>query len=490
MDRKLIDQNSLYIGRKIKLLSLANYNDIGNVSNADVQYYYKKDENSGTDTKSTEFNSGIVKSGIISTPNLESNYTKNNNDWAASIMASFKIGEFIKIKSLIGYNSNQVQNNVSGFSETIVSPSDKWILNTDEINNSQINGFIKKITLIHDRQKNRLGSYEVSIINQNEHDFYYNKSQMSIAYLDTLKENLNNNGSGLFFVGNETFKLRKNKILSTTLTISKQNIFQTFDLNTNRFVQYFMLDSSFSIFNQKLSERFNKEEIVVKLSGKVNRTRYNYGITFSGDQNNYSNNILIENNKNNNYITKPTNKADIEILNMSTFGVINSPISPKNTLSIGGIAGYSSLNFIRSDTTFNNNFPVYTSFVEYQYKFSDFNFLQIQSQIKGTIPQEQIFYPNGLISGNASILNSTSSIKRTESKGVTISYLSNNIYQNIMLSISCSHYVSSNTFVTNSYLTPSYSQLSFIPTNNNEQSLFSINTEKYFSRIKSKFFVK
>ncbi len=450
-----------------------------------MQYYFNQDESSNTNLPDEGNYSGVVKSGIVQTPGADDKYIKNNNDLGSNLMNSWKIGKAIKIRALAGYSVCNLVNSDSGYNEISLPSVQKWITRATESSNSKARRFISQASMTHDNLKNHTGSWFFSISARREVNTY--KNIAGLAIVDTLSEWLQNRAWGYHLSGNETFKLKKNKILIIEAGLMRENMFQEFNSLTSRFIDYFFIDPLFSLNKQKSNQILDKAWLTLKWAGKKGRINYNYGLYALFHKQFSSNDIVNENRDHkDSVIVQPRSTIVYEDSRYQVFVKIDAKLTGKSTASTGISWGFGEEKINDPGRLPFHGSALLKSWFEYRYHFSGFKSITARYQFSNSQPGPENFYGHGFLSGNATILDGASVINTTKTREASVYYVSNNIFSNSQFIVNGTLSNSSGEYNAGYYLVPAFSKTSITPTGHNYQAVLNISTEKYYSRIKSK----
>jgi hypothetical protein len=100
--RAFLDNNLVYLTRKIKLLSFLNYNETGLPANINLQYYFNQGESSVNSSSAEQSMNGILHTGVIYLPSIGRSYIRDNEDISCFIIGSWKSGQHLRMKILAG----------------------------------------------------------------------------------------------------------------------------------------------------------------------------------------------------------------------------------------------------------------------------------------------------------------------------------------------------------------------------------------------------
>lgn len=477
-----VGQNSIYLTKGIKFLSLLNYNNTGNISGKEIKYFYKQGEHNYGGSFDDELSIGIVKPSRINVPDLSDSYKNDNDNLNSAIMASWKVGKTIKMKFLSGYTTSKLRNAGGTIMETTISSTDKWMIETNQAARYSENSMVNRITLQHDNSGNNTGSYSFDFFIIKQNNLFDEISQGDVH--DTLQEQLHNNSKSIHFNGSETFRINQKSVFKVDLNYSKERISQNFSVLTNRLFGFFSVDPSYSMNKQNLSYNSHVEDLILRYIGKSSTFSYNLGFQLSGNMNDYANSISLSSwkpgNVDSNY---PANLLNPAIVKYALFGLASRKVGRQSVISIGGSFGQSFLNVIKNES---KKLLFFKSFMEIKKNISEFKFLAFQYSLKRAIPDIEYFSPKNLISGNISIMQPPALVESALINEANLTYVEQNILQNSQFFASATYRKSSNEYNLSGVLLPEYAIYSYFPTKNNTQFIALVNGERFIAPIKSK----
>ena len=487
--RFITNERLIYISPKIKTLLFSNANNTGESPEANVQFYYDQDGPAGSQHSELENRQGLVNSGSITVPGLDDKYSKDNNDISSDLMNSFRIAKSMKIRTRFGYSVHRLAMEDQLVNETSLPFMPPWSIATAETVRQHTGEWIAQTSLDHDNMGGNTGSYFISFSGRKDLNNYKNIS--SLAIVDTLTERLHNSIRNFQFSGNETFRLRKNNILTAELAISRQSIVQDFMSMTYRFVDYFSTDSLFSLNKQQSNRLSGKYNAGLKWIGKKGKLNYIYGVTLQLRNGNSLNNIA--NTKRDNFtdtmVTRPIAFENYQLSKYNLYANAQTRICKRGLLTTNISTGYGSENILDLQIPRSFRSFLFQSLVEVNYKLSTFRSLIANYRIGNFMPDPLNFYGRGILSGNATILDGAMDLRRGKSNDLSISYLSNNLFGGSRLIVSGLFNSSSGDYNTGYFFTPEFVKTNINPTNHNFYTAGNVDAEKYFAAIRGNIFL-
>jgi hypothetical protein len=480
-----IDQNSIYVTKGIKLLGLLNYNSIGKISNKDIRYFYNQGD-SYSDTFDDIDQANLIKPGKIYMPDLPDPYRNNNNNFTTALMGSQKFGKSIKLKFLSGYTTSTLRNSEESIVQTTISLTEKWAIGSYQSSGFTDNSLATRIGLQHDNSGNNVGLYKLDLTDRNSNNLY--NEITNGAVIDTLREQLMNRSIGFHLTGNETFKINRNSILQIDLKFGRERNPQDYQLSTERLLNFFKADSSYTVNRQKTSSIVNTKELSLKYAAKKNSFSYTIGLMLSENKNEYVNDISLSSVKVGNIDSMyPSYLATPEIVKLGLFGLLTKRVGRKTIINVAGAWGQSRLSVINKKYI---SQPIFNSLLEIKRTLSDFKSLSFQFSLKQVTPDLSYFSPQTLISGDVSIIRPTHSTENILIGESSVTYVAQNMIRNSQFFASTTFRRSVNEYNFSGFHYPEYSIYSFTPLKNNASFWILANGEKYIAPIKSKVIIR
>ncbi|MGL6268253.1 MAG: hypothetical protein ACRC2O_10000, partial [Chitinophagaceae bacterium] len=482
--REYVDNNLILIKKKIKLLSFINYNETGLPANANLAYYFNQDEKEGTVVTGEQDLNKLIQTGNIFLPPLGQTYTRDNEDLSGFVIGSWKQGKYVKMKVLTGASGSRLQKGSSGLNQFLPADGDSWLILQNDRFRSTINEGIVKFSLSHDKQKNNTGYYTADILTKRAENIYDNLSLGAIT--DTLNEQLKNQGLQYRFAGNETFRLRKGGVFKINMSLIKEDLMQDFLAKTNRYQDFFMLDSNFQIFSQRLNGDLSTHEIDFRLHGRNNRNYWTTGIRLQQETTVYQASSNAANPELQSIINLGQVPSRFNSFRTSVYGIINKPIYKKGELSVGGSIGFGTVKIEQDYKTDQHNAPVIRGGFSYRYLISVLSNISFQYSFSRQLPERIYFHPLYLLSGQATILNPAEQLTNRQNHLISFSYASHNLIKNNGFVFYSSFSHTDGAYSYSSYRTPSFGFHYFLSQNANLIWTTNFKFDKFISRIKSK----
>lgn len=483
--REYLDNNMVLISPKIKLISFLNYNETGMPANANLQYYFNQGDESQTPVSDGMVVSGLLQAGIIYLPKLGQTYIRDNEDLSGFVIGSWKAGKGVKMKALAGAGRSRLQNSASGFNQFLPADGNSWLLFQDEKSRSSMDERILKFSLSHDRQKNNTGSLTVDLLRNISENKYDNLSFGAIT--DTLKEHLNSQGWLYRIAGNETFRLTKRKVLKINFQLNRENLLQDFEAATNRYQDFFMLDSNYRFFRQQLKGVLTTRELDLSVYGRSKILSWYAGFrglnetsTFEAESNSSDPGARI-------VIKLGQPPSEFNSFRISVYGMLSKPVHKKGEISSGASVGLGTVKINQNNNAEKKTSPVIRGILGYRYALSPVKNIFLQYNFSSQLPERLIFHPVSLLSGQATILNPAEQLVNLRNHLLSFTYASHNLLKGTGLVLYVSFNQTDGAYKYSSMLTPSYSYLFYLPQNGNKMWTGNTRVDKYFSPMRTKF---
>ena len=484
-DRYDFNENIINISRRFKTILITSLNNIGNLSDQDIQYYFNNGEVDSFKDK-IEKNNSIIKSGKIYTPNIGNKYINDNKDFGSYIMNSSRFGSKIKIRTLIGVNENKKNSNSLEDNSIFLPNNDSWdVTNEDSIELKKKN-YLGQVVIKHDNLKKNIGTFFFSIIKDDDENKF---SKITRIYnTDSILENLVNKSLNYKFFGNETFKLNKNTALIIESGIIKEEYKQNFNVATNRYNSYFKIDSNYRFYTQINNEKKFNKWFNFNIKGKILKINYSYGLSYTLLKKSSDNNLISTSKFDNNInISSGINNLEYQVSKSMLFTTFNSKLLKNGIIDIGGsIAAGKEIKKGNLQNLSNSSIlPNY--YFNYTYNFSETNSLIAKYESNTRFSDANNFFSNQIISGNSTIINGADTLGLYYNNESSIIYTSLDYYKNSQFRISFFYSNFLKDLTPEYFYNPKFNIISLTPSKNNNNFNFNIYYEKYISEIKSKF---
>jgi len=482
--REYVDNNLILINKKLKLLSFVNYNETGLPANSNLTYYFNQDEKEGTVVTGEQDLNKFIQTGNIYLPPLGQTYTLDNEDLTGFVIGSWKQGKYFKMKVLTGASRSRLQKGSAGLNQFLPADGDSWLIFQDDRFRSTINEGIVKFSLSHDQQKNNTGYYSADLLTKRAENKYDNLSFGAIN--DTLNEQLKNQVLQYRIAGNETFRLSKGRVLKIYMNLIKEDLLQDFQAKTNRYQDFFMLDSNFQLFSQRLKGDLSTHEIDFRLYGRNKTFGWTAGIRLLHEITVYDATSNAAKSELQSIINLGQVPSRFNSFRTSAYGIINKPVYKRGELSVGGSMGFGTVKIEQDNKSEQHNAPVIRGGILYRYAISSLKNISFQYSFSSQLPERIYFHPLYLLSGQATILNPAEQLVNRRNHLISFSYASHNLIKSSGFVFYTSFSHTDGAYIYSSNRTPSYGFLYFLSQNGNQLGTANLKFDKFINRIKTK----
>lgn len=483
-NREYLDNNLVLINKKVKLLSFLNYNETGIPANSNLSYYFSQDEKEGTVATPENNVNSIIQTGNIFLPQLGQSYIRENEELSGFVIGSFKLGKYVKMKALGGAGQSRLQKNASGLNRYLPADGDSWLISQKDAYHSTANETIAKFSLSHDQEKNNIGSYTIDIMANRTDNKYGNISNGAIT--DTLQEFLHNKGMQYHISGNETFRLRKGMVFKVNMNFLKEDLFQDFQAKTNRYQDYFMLDSNYRLFSQQLKGDISTQEIDCRLLGRKSKLSWYTGIRMLHETTAYkaASNAADPGSQSEVYLGQ--SPSVFNSFRTAVYGILTRPIYKKGEFSVGGNIGFGTARIEQHYKKDQHTAPVYRGVMGYRYALSPVKNISFQYSFNSLLPERVNFHPLYLLSGLATILNPAEQLANRRNHVVSFSYASHNLIKGSGFVFYASFSHTNGAYSYSTMRTPSYGFLYYLLQDGNKFGTANLKFDKFINRIRTK----
>jgi hypothetical protein len=479
--RYLADANLIYIGKPFKLLSFLNYNNIAEDPAGNVRYYYDEEGGLSDYNSKGEINYRVLSSGSIYPPEISDRYTRNNNDAGVSMICSWKIGRYTKMKGIVGADVLNLVNRSSSKTNTYISALENWATQNYMVEKIRAGDMLAKISVYKDALKKHVSRMDLDIGGGRQQNEFGNLSAGSV--IDTLTERLRNQDIAIHFRWEESFLLKGNRVFKTSLVLSKEKITQGLEIGSTRYIGFFGLDSSFSLNHQDLQGDHFRKELDSRISGLNKKWQYQYGISYCFYSSNYQAAARIRNrDKLTEYIDTGQQTLRRDLHKSTAFFILGRNVRKKSFINLELQAGYAWL----KNGSVKDYFPVLKVFLGISKAFSPLKSFQFRYTLESDFHDYQLIYPAGLISGNGNILNGLVFMGPVITQTWITGYHSANVYRNSQWNLNISYAQGQNQYNSSVIASPEYTETFFQPSSGNYRISTLIMGEKFIKALRSK----
>ncbi|WP_336517277.1 TonB-dependent receptor [Pollutibacter soli] len=463
--RRSIDNSLVLITKKVKLLSFIKHNNVGDIPNADLRYYYNKDnatEVAGLDNLNS---TDLVRTGSIYPPELPGKYIRKNNDYSAAAIGSWKIRSSVKVRAVIGYAKSSLENSNSIIDKYTLPDMNQWFLHQEQIAGIVSKDIVSGIAITHDSGKKNIGAINVELILPTAS--YKYESRIKGAFQDSLVENSNTSIKLFRIEGFESFRIRGGKILNIRYRLNNDHIDQEFKPVTQRFAGFFQSDTAAIYFDERLRNKTVNIDLSVGLFGSRKKFQYSLLAKTNYQRSNYAGSLnafrsIIESPKFIGYLN-----SDYESVEYSLSSSGNISVSKKLMLSSVIKAGNLYNEFLNNNSLVNSSIPIFRNTTKLTFQQNPVSNFNVEYQIAYGKSLANYFFPDSLISGNVSILSPAKAIKASSKQSINISYTSSNLRRSSELMLQLSAAFSDRDYSYGYYMQPEYSVYFFHPFDGN-----------------------
>jgi hypothetical protein len=476
------DNSLIFLQAKIKWLSFLNYNNTGDQADADIGYFYNNDDPDQVEQGLN--NDELLQTGRIFPPELSNQYVRNNKEFAGAAIASWKIGRYGKMKTMLSNSDGQLRNEAGGLQQTFLPDGTQWLIKQNQHALAESRKWYGIISFQHDNKADHVGYFSIDGVYGKRLDQYSNSVIGEIN--DSAFEDLKGKNFALRVKGYETWKHSPGKVFTLNYDASYGYINNGFNALTSRYIDYFNIDSSWVKFLQQLLSR--NFTAVTEAGWYVRKKKIDYGVKWKTaflnsdyDAQNKAFDLL----NNSLELSSPASKASS--FNNSITGTSFKQISRKQAISMTAMTGLQYFNLKDYQKSINRLLPLYTATIKYTYSFKPNQFINAQYQLSSGNIRFNMFFPDSMISGNASVMQPADTLVAPVVNRINLQFVSYNVYKASSLMLTFSYSLASKEYTQTTDLFPSYMLTGYFPISGNRHINMLINAEKYVAALKVKF---
>jgi hypothetical protein len=477
--RNNADLNIIYPGKRSKWLIFGNYNNVARDPSGNARYYYQQE---GGQVNQFEYGAGgsmVLEHGNFSIPSIGERYTTDNRDFGFSVMNSWKIGEYVRINCLLGYDDLGAEKNSFSSVFTDISDQERWFVNNEMRVNNRGKDLVARFSIQRDGGKKHVSRIDL-VLNGGRHSHRFsNVTTGSIT--DSLLEKLNNRLKEIRLGWQETFLLGS-RVLQLHFNVETGGYDQELNISSSRYLSYWALDSTYIENKQALENRKEQYDVAIRINGKSGQFQYEYGV-----KSEYR--VLVK--RTEALISSTDAKPDFssgfrsfDTRDLILKGVFRVGLRPgkKGWLGINGELGWEQLETV-SD---NRGFMTFNAGLGYTKSFSLLNSIRVNYKLGRGFKEYNRFYPDELISGNGMILNGLDFSGPEFSHGFLAAWNSNNISKQRNWSANFSYIMMPQRYTNGVVAYPEYSQQFFELSHNNSLLNAGLNWETYIRKLRGR----
>ncbi len=400
---RIADINLVRLSKKFKWIQFFQHNSIGLPANADMNHYFRDGEKAGSNTEGVSPARGLLQTGSISPPSIGTAYTRDNNDFSGFVIGSWKASPSIRIKLLAGGADTRLRYHSYGSQEVFLPDADGWRLYFEDSAGLRQREGVMRLSLLHDGGKRNLGDFSFDFLQSRSRHLYANLS--SGAVNDSLREQLvTRHILGRFRV-EESFLLRPGLVMRSLVIIRRDRPEQLFQANTDRFTGYLGMDSGFNQVTQQLPGIVEQMEADITVSGRVKSIRWSAGLRSVAGRIRYDSRASLEKHVNAGDSLLGFYYTSYQSKRVTGYGQITIPVARKGQWVFAAAFGQGRTSFLDSVTGQTAASGVFRLLASFSHSPGPMQQWSFQWQSGQDVPPAEIFYPSGLFSGVATILD-------------------------------------------------------------------------------------
>jgi hypothetical protein len=476
------DNSLIFLQEKIKWLSFLNYNNTGEEADADVGYLFNNDDPYQVSTGSDD--GQILQTGRVFPPDLSNQYVRNNREFAGAAIASWKTGQKAKMKAMLSNTDAQLKTEAGELQQTFLPDGSQWLIQQRQRSLVQHRNWYGVISLNHDNRADNNGFLYVDGLVGKQYDQYANNVSGEIN--DNAMENLNGRNFALRAKGYETWKKSPGRVLTLSYSSSFDRFKNQFDAATARYIDYFKIDSTWVEFKQQLTGKIFKGS--VEAGWFVRKKKIDYGLQSKSSFVHFD--YLSQNDasdKAGNLLELASAISRITSFSNSLSGTSYKQINRRQSINLTMTAGLQMINVKTLETQIKSVLPVYNAAIKYSYSFKPTQFLHAQYQLTSGNQRFNMFYPDSMISGNASVMNPADTLVSPIVNRINLQFVSRNIYRASSLMATFSYSFASKEYMQTTDVFPSYIMTGYLPVSGNRHINLLVNAEQFISKLRMKF---
>ena len=475
------EANFMYLATFMKMLAFINANNVALDPLGDVRYYYATETGDGEYAyDGGQYN--ILSSGSIFPPPINEQYTSHNKDAAFSLMSSWKLGRYAKIKALAGVDWLKLFRSSSALNRTFISDTDNWETSNLMAEQSATNDKLASLSFHRDALKKHITDIDIDFWKAGQLNRYSNIS--SGALVDSLTDRLENKNKFYRLRWEESIMIRSKSLFRSGFIVHKESLDQYLKNLSDRFSSLFGIASEYNLSNQYLNGQHLILEWHVGISGQKKDWEYSFGTKFTWEEAGYeAAKIFSRSHDMQDYIDTGQQKMRAAYKRLFFFLHMGKKIGRKSYLNFQSGVGPSMVNHRLQKSAF----PEYELMVNYSLKITSLKSLQLKYGWSGDFGGNfRFIYPDGLISGNGNVLNGLVFSGPVMSQSWKASYHSTNLFKSSQWSANLSYSSMKKQYSDAVYATSAYTisqRQAFEP---NSKLLAIISADKFLQMLKSK----
>jgi hypothetical protein len=371
-----------------------------------------------------------------------------------------------------------------GSQEVFPPDGNGWLtLSTDTAASRERQGILR-FSLSHDAGKRNLGALTLDFLGSRSAHAYGNRT--SGAVTDKLMESLQTDNWLFRLSTEESFLLKPGTLLKAAASWQRDKPQQFFHADTERFLGYFGLDSGHARFRQELPGLSDAAQTDITFMIKRRKIRWSAGLRVAGERLQYRSGTYRESG------LPPTDSllrdgySHLQTGRFTGFVRIRLPQGRTGEWYLGGVYGYGSLEY-RDSAGFNSaGKAIHRLYAGFSHALNPLNQLSIQVQSVRDMPDNVFFHPDGLLSGQATVLDGTRDLQFSLSHSVSATYAFNNLQRGSSWVFMASGGIAKRQYNLGQLLNPAYAILYPWISDGNLDASVQVKGEQYVKGIRSK----
>jgi hypothetical protein len=476
-----VDANFMYLATSMKILSFFNANNVAVDPSGDVKYYYTGETGDGKYAyDGGQYN--ILSSGSIFPPPINDQYTRHNKDAAFSLMNSWKVGKYTKIKALAGVDWLRLFRSSSALNRTFISDTDNWETNNQMAERSTTNDKLASFSIHRDALKKHITHIDIDFWNADQLNRYSNIS--SGALVDSLVDRLENKNRFYQLRWEESIMIKSKTVFSSNLMVHRENLDQYLTNLSDRFCTLLGIAPEYNLSDQDLNGQHLSLEWQAGVSGQKKEWQYRFGAKFSLQSARYETaKRFSQPHDTQEYIDTGQQKMKAAYKRLFFFVQTGTKIGRRSYLDFQTGVGPSMVNHRFQDSVF----PEYEFIVNYSIKITPLKSLQLKYGLTKDFGHNFLsIHPDGLISGNGNVLNGLLFSGPVMKQSWKASWFSTNLFKSSQWSASLSYSLMKNQYSNAIYATAAYTisqQRAFDP---NSKLIALVSFDKFLQILKTR----
>jgi hypothetical protein len=276
-NRNLTDANLVFPARSLKALSFLNYNKVGTASGTQLSED-RLGETDGQDSEPLPTDLDLLETVSIAPPPLESPYVRDNEDFSAMQVLSFKGRNGQSVRWLAGMGKSRLQRFSEMESEWMRLNGNKWRLLQADTYAINTNEALLSFRYLHDAGASRRGQVKVILSTRGNEQTFQNETKGDL--LDRLTEDARKQRLQARLEGSETFRNGSGSLLRLSYQAEVGQSSQDQRFHTERFLPYQFPFAPFTGYQQGLNRAMMAGRTDLNYYLKKGKSRWSAGIRF------------------------------------------------------------------------------------------------------------------------------------------------------------------------------------------------------------------